>query len=245
MKSRSRSMFRQMCQMGALAVLSAGCSPRVAPLAAPPPVVESPAGEGSDEDPEAEGGEPANAPFLGVVLTGETVEVAPKTDGRLEALLVKPGDRVKRGAVLAVLDRRLLRQNLAVARAQLSEAEERLARRVPLAQGDGTISREELSTTRMEVLEQQSKVNGLKQALAEAEIRSPVDGTVAARFYEPGALTQPGRPILRLISASVPKVRFAIPEGRVAAVAVGAQVSVVIDGMERPLVARVESVAPE
>ena len=84
--------------------------------------------------------------------------------------------------------------------------------------------------------------NDLEHALAEAEIRAPFDGVVAARFFDPGALTRGGRPILRVISSSIPRVRFAIPEPQSSAISVGGTVSVVVEGVKEPVRAEVESV---
>src|SRR5437868_6966566 len=80
--------------------------------------------------------EPAPSPkdpgLLGVVLTGETVEVASKGEGRLEAVFVKPGDHVKRGDAIAQLDIHTQQEDLRMAEAQLREAHGRYARRAPL-----------------------------------------------------------------------------------------------------------------
>ena len=233
-------------RLWAVVVALAGCHHAVAP----PPSAAASAVEATVDDPPglapgAEEGPTETSSFLGVVLSGETADLAPKIDGRIEAVLVRPGDRIRRGAVLARLDRRQIRRSVAVARAELHEAEQRLARRVPLARGEGIISAEELSSTRMQMLDQRSKLNDLEHALAEAEIRAPFDGVVAARFYDPGALTQGGRPILRVISASVPRVRFAVPEAQGGAIKVGDAVSVLVDGVEAPLRAEIESVSPE
>ena len=235
-----------MYRLCAVVIVLAGCHHAFAP---PPssrqPAVEAPVDDSPALVSAAEEAPAENASFLGVVLSGETADLAPKVDGRIESVLVRPGDRIRRGAVLARLDRRQMRRSVAVARAELQEAEQRLARRVPLAKGEGIISPEELSSTRMQVLDQRSKLNDLEHALAEAEIRAPFDGVVAARFYDPGALTQGGRPILRVISSSVPRVRFAIPEAQASAIKVGGKVSVLIDGVEEPVRAEVESVSPE
>ena len=50
---------------------------------------------------------------------------------------------------------------------------------------------------------------------------------------------------MRLISADVPRVRFAVPHQVVATLKVGAHVAVTVDGLATPLQARVEKIAPE
>lgn len=203
----------------------------------------------SAADPPATAAPPAPPPeppgFLGVVLTGETVEVASKSEGRLEQVFVKPGDRLRRGDPIAQLDVRTQREELIVAEAQLREARQRLARRLPLAGGVGAISREELSETRSSVLQSAARVRQLAQAVKEARVIAPFDGVVAARYLDVGAVVAPGRPIVRMIGRGEPAVRFAIPEDRVGDVVAGAHVRVHVVTPSGDLDGVVDSVSPE
>jgi RND family efflux transporter MFP subunit len=235
-------MPRLQASLAVLSLLSAGCDrSKIAAHAAVPTASDDDtlAAEDSVVD------EAGAKGFLGVVLAGETVDIAAKSDGRIAKLRVHPGDRVHAGAVLVTLDQSLLRRRLSVARAELAEANDRYTRRKPLANADAVISKEELSVSRVQVLEQRARVDELAQSLADAEIRAPFDGTVAARFADVGALTAAGRSILRLNSDSVPRVRFAVPPTLSGTLAPGQKVSVLVDGTGEPLVAVVESVAPE
>jgi RND family efflux transporter MFP subunit len=181
--------------------------------------------------------------FLGVVLTGTAVDVAPKVEGRVQTVLVKPGDKVTRGSVVAEIDVRAARQALALAESALTDAEQRLARRSNLEAG--VLSQEELSNAKVLVLERRARVEELRAALSDARLRAPFDGVVAARFLDTGAMAAPQRPVVRLLGSDQPRVRFAIPEAQAGRVLVGDQASVQVKTIERPLAAVVESVAPE
>jgi RND family efflux transporter MFP subunit len=184
--------------------------------------------------------------FLGVILAGESVDLEPKVEGRIESVFVKPGDLVTRGTRIAQLEVRTLREELAVAKAGLVEAHERLARRVPLAAGGlGAVTREELSSARTQVVQERARVAQLEQQLAEANVTAPFDGAVAQQYLAPGALAGPGRPIARLITRGELRTRFAIPEDRVAQVAVGAHVRLVVAMLDSELTAKVVSLTPE
>ncbi len=200
---------------------------------APQPVAPAPAGPT----------EPSG--FLGVVLTGESVEIASKGEGRLEAVFAKPGDRVKHGDAVAQLDVRTQREELAVAMAQLREARLRLARRVPLARGVGAISSEELSEARSAVLQSEARVRQLQQLVAEARVVAPFDGVIAARYLDVGSVVAPGRPIMRLIGHGDPKVRFAIPEDKLGDVSPGVKVKVHVSTPSADLEGVIDSVSPE
>ncbi len=199
--------------------------------------------------------EPAAAPpratasespgFLGVVLAGDTAEVASKGEGRIEAVFVKTGDHLRRGDPIAQLDVRTQREELNVAEAQLHEARQRLARRLPLARGVGAISSEELSETRSSVLQAEARVRQLQQVVAEARVVAPFDGVVAARYLDVGSVVAPGRPLVRLLGRGDPKVRFAIPEDKLGEVVAGARVRVHVVTPAGDLDGVVDSVSPE
>lgn len=64
----------------------------------------------------------------GSVVAEDTVNLSPKTTGRLEALYVDPGDLVQAGDVLAQMEVGVLTDELAQGRAQLAQAEADYAR---------------------------------------------------------------------------------------------------------------------
>jgi RND family efflux transporter MFP subunit len=182
--------------------------------------------------------------FVGVVVAGEWVEVEAKVEGRVQELLVKPGDRVARGAPLARLDVATTLHELAIARAALVEAQRRFARRRKLARS-GVISAEEIDTARRELLQERARVRKLEAARTEASVTAPVAGTVVERHLAAGALAGPGRPILRLLGEGAPQVRFAIPEEQAAAITAGSLVNVRVGPQRLPVRGRVVGVAPE
>jgi RND family efflux transporter MFP subunit len=194
--------------------------------------------------------QPAAAPpsvddgFLGVVLANETVEVASKVDGRIEAVYVHPGDHVLRGAPIAQLDVRSQREELTIARAGLTEARQRLARRIPLARGQA-ISHEELASSRIQVIQAQSRVRQLEQTIAEARVVAPFDGVIATRYLDVGAVVGPGRAVARLLGKGDLKVRFAVPEERSGELAAGAPIAVHVDTLAATVGGTVESLSPE
>ncbi|HEV7515745.1 MAG TPA: HlyD family secretion protein, partial [Thermoanaerobaculia bacterium] len=51
----------------------------------------------------------------------------------------------------------------------------------------------------------------LQGRLSHAVLTSPIRGTVATRYLDPGAIVRSGTPIVRLISAGSYVVRFAVP----------------------------------
>jgi len=204
----------------------------------------------------------------GVVVAPDLVEVAAPSGGRITMIGAQLGDRVERGAVLARIDDRNLRDELAAARAamhalmadrdkatsELEEARERKSRSERLSY---VLSEEELAKVRYEakyaasrllatvahIDEQQTKVAILERSLDEAQVRAPFAGSVAARYVGIGATVSPGTHILRLVSSEEILVRFAIPEALHAPVRVGMSIAADVETAE--LSGTIDKLAPE
>ncbi len=213
-------------------------------------------------------------PFLGVVIPHETVNVSTRFDSRLEKLEVEVGQRVRSGQVLARLDTRSLRQDLAAAEASLqgSRAEEQAARLAlsearakkaryytPRSLELGVHSQEELDKVRYEestanarlqaaraqTLQRRAEATELRQNLDDATLVAPFDGVVAAKLTSPGARLAAGQPVLKLLGTGGWKVRFAVPEDAARRLQPGGPVEVKAVQRGLALGGTVESVAPE
>jgi RND family efflux transporter MFP subunit len=190
--------------------------------------------------------EPAEPGFIGVVVAGEWAEIEAKVEGRIEQVFVRAGDVVARGANIARLDIEASEHELAIARAGFAEASRRLGRRRKLARGRlAAVTPEEVDQARREMVEARARLAKLTQAIDQALVTAPFDGTVAERYLAPGALAGPGRPIARLLGRGEPRVRFAIPEERAGSVSVGSMVSVTIGPAGLPARGVVTGLAPE
>jgi RND family efflux transporter MFP subunit len=201
---------------------------------------------------------PAPEPFVGVVRAGQAVEVAPKFEGKVEAILFEAGDRVTRGRPLARLDLSSLKQDLDVARAELVEANARLRdaqvklRRRRALNRFAAVAREELDEARAQaemakaqVTAHRARVEQLRHSLDDGLLRAPFDGVVATCYASEGSLVSPNRPVLRLLSDGDAEVRFAIPEERAREVSAGDRVRIELKTLKLVVRGVVRGLAPE
>ncbi|HEV7666881.1 MAG TPA: efflux RND transporter periplasmic adaptor subunit [Thermoanaerobaculia bacterium] len=174
--------------------------------------------------------------YLGVLVPHQSAAVAAAAAGRLEAVFVRPGDRLLKGAPIARLDAASLARELEQSRATLGEtlaaerqatlaladAESRQKRRLSipesfskedLAQAEIQTQQAEaaLESARARVAGERARVRQMEIAVGESEIRAPFEGTVAERYLDPGATVGAGTPIVRLVSEGGLIVRFAVP----------------------------------
>src|SRR5262249_13208859 len=116
------------------------------------------------------------------------------------------------------------------AEGELKDAEVRYNARArlfnPAPGRPGLISKEELATAtvqverarttlevaRARVAEQMARVRQTKASLANTVIKAPFEGTVAARYLDPGATIHAETPVINMMRSDDLWVRFAAPE---------------------------------
>jgi RND family efflux transporter MFP subunit len=165
-----------------------------------------------------------------VSATGEFVspvrsELSPKMPGRVARMLVDEGARVTRGQPVLQLETDYIRLNLqsaqaevARAKAALDEAQRDVARKKDLiAKGSipqATYDRSQATFEQAQAAHQSAsaQVALLRQQLADATVRSPVNGIVAEKRTEIGARLGDGGVAFVVVQLSPLKLRFQVPE---------------------------------
>lgn len=136
---------------------------------------------------------------IGSVLSLHSVVVRPQIDGVLTKLLVKEGQLVKTGDLLATIDDRSIRASLDQARAQLGEsqaqlqvAQVNLKRYKLLSVDDGvskqTFDQQQALVNQLKATAQgnQASIDAAQVQLSYTQIRSPVTGRVGIRTVDEG-----------------------------------------------------------
>lgn len=148
--------------------------------------------------------------------------VAAPFDGQLESTLVEPGDMVSAGQLLARLDGRELRLELAGVEADLHRvSKERDAHMAAHRYTEAQLSRHELERL-------QARHDLLQSRSRNLEIRSPFDGLVISGDLEDvqGAPVEVGQSLFEIAPLDRMRVEVGIPEEDVALVSVGAPVQI-------------------
>ncbi|WP_423770387.1 efflux RND transporter periplasmic adaptor subunit [Pseudomonas sp. NLJ1] len=170
---------------------------------------------------------PRYASAIGSVLSLHSVEVRPQVEGVLTQVLVKEGQWVKEGDLLATLDDRAIRASLDQARAELGQSQAQIQvanvdlQRYRLLSTDNGVSKQTLDQQQALVNRLQATVKGNQAAIANAEVqlsysqvRSPVTGRVGIRNVDPGNLvrTSDTRSLFSVTQIDPIAVEFALPQ---------------------------------
>jgi RND family efflux transporter MFP subunit len=167
-------------------------------------------------------------------LIGEaTVEVVPRVAGRIEAILVKLGDRVARGQVVVKLEDRTIREqvNQVEANIRVNEAtvvarendarvalnnlerartsfERQILSQQALEDADSRYNSavSQVTVAQAQLASTKARLDELSITLQDTNVVSPVDGFVGRRMLDPGAFAGANTPILSVVDIS--KVRM-------------------------------------
>jgi membrane fusion protein (multidrug efflux system) len=174
----------------------------------------------------------------------EKAAISPKISGIMEEVLVREGNVLNKGDVLARFDdddfRLQVKQveaGLAQAKANFKNAEIELARKeellkeqaIPQGLYDTFKARYEMAKAQRESAEVTLAL--AKQNLADTIVRSPISGVVDYRGIEPGEyyMTMSGKPIFRVVTINPIRTKFTLPEKYAGRAKVGQRVKISVD----------------
>jgi RND family efflux transporter MFP subunit len=210
--------------------------------------------------------------LIGSLRAKQSVEVTPKVSGRLLEVRVDRGDHVRAGQVIARLEDDELRQQVRraeasqrVARASLAQREAELANREMELEryrnlsSDGVVSAQQLETAstnvqvtraqmslaEAQVAQAEAELEELRIRLGQTEIAAPLNGVVATRYVDPGALLSATTPLFLILDLSTMFTVVNVPERDVTKIAVGSAATVTVDALSaQPLAGRVARISP-
>jgi RND family efflux transporter MFP subunit len=195
--------------------------------------------------------------FSGPLSAVHSATVRSKAAAALVSLDVAEGQRVRAGQQLGRLDladalsRVDDRQaNLASARAQLANAErthannERLASQNFISSTALEASKSSLESARAAVRSAEALLTGSKVQLRDAALTAPIDGIVSKRHVVAGEKLAFDQPVVTIVDLRVLEIAGAVGTHEVSRLKVGMPVSVKVEGIDKPLDAKISRIAP-
>lgn len=173
-------------------------------------------------------------------------KMASPIEGPIIACLVREGDRVRAGQLLARLGRAKGDDATAVSAQAELETEELELGRIEKLVGTGALPGEELDKAHVRVSEARARLARAAERLGDYRIIAPWSGIVSRVHVAVGDFVSARATLVELFDPRSLVLRFAVPEARAALVERAAAVSVTLDAYPgKTLAARVTRVYPE
>ena len=174
------------------------------------------------------------APAIAVRLTAPVSEV-------IAAVLVREGQRVRRGQVLARFRTDVVRPAALAAEAQQRVAAADYERMQNLLK-EGAVSERDVEVALAGLRAAEATTAAARQRLAEAEVRAPMSGVVTERHVQGGDRVQDGDPLFQLVNIDELEFEATVPSEYAARVRPGAAVALALSGYPGSVSGRVARV---
>ena len=172
----------------------------------------------------------AGTAYVGTVEEATSVAVSFTNMGTVKQICVSEGQRVRKGQLIAEMDKTQAQNTLAMAEASHKQATDALERMRQL--------HENKSLADMKWVEVQSKVeqaeaslSAAKKMLEDCEIHAPMDGIVGKKWVSAGETALPSQPVLTILDIKTLKVKVSIPEREISSIKPGTTSSISIEAI--------------
>lgn len=182
---------------------------------------------------------PERLTLTGMIAAEESSDVASSVPGRVVAVLVERGARVKFGDPLVRLDASSASLSAQSVKAQLgaAQAQEKLAadecKRAQALLDKGAITRSQYdreitgcTAAAQTVAATRAQLSLVSKSIADGVVRAPFAGRVDGRWVSPGEFVAPGMRLVTLVDDDPLHVELSVPEASVPRIAVGQEVAV-------------------
>lgn len=178
----------------------------------------------------------------GKIEAEESVQATAKMPGALTRVLVKNGDAVRKGQLLAQIDDQIMQKSKAELELQLATATEVFNRQKSLwDQKIGTEIQFIQARTQKEALEK--SLETLTEQMNMTNIYAPIDGVVDVVILKTGQAIAPGVPLCNILNLRDLKITGKVPDAYSAKVRTGDQVVVYFPDLDKEITTRISYVS--
>ncbi len=166
-----------------------------------------------------------------------------KISGRIEKMLVVPGQNVKAGELLVQLDAREVQAQLDRALAVRQQAESDLKRATDLMQ-QKILSQSEYDNAQSRFRVADAAGTEAETLLGYTKVIAPFAGVITRKYADVGDLASPGKPLLEMEDARDLRLEADVPEAVIGHLALGDKLTVRVSGVTNELEGTISEIAP-
>ncbi|WP_417616791.1 efflux RND transporter periplasmic adaptor subunit [Oceanisphaera sp.] len=182
---------------------------------------------------------------IGFIEPIQGINISNEAAGIVRAIHFESGQQVTTDDILLELDADVEKANLRSAQGRLPAVQANLKRMRQLF-ARGSVSQGQLDDAQASYQELIGQVDSLKATIARRTIRAPFDGVMGIRNAFLGQYLNAGTDIARLEDISQFRIRFTIPQTRIADIAVGQSLNIFVDAYpDTPFDGEITAIEPQ
>ncbi|MEI6564886.1 MAG: efflux RND transporter periplasmic adaptor subunit [bacterium] len=187
---------------------------------------------------------PSWVEVIGTAASERMVSLSARLPATIETMRVTAGDVVTNGQVLATLDDRDIREQMAAAEAQFQQTEVEGSRTLKLFEKGATTDQARVAA--LSAFESaKARLQQIRVMLSYTVMVSPIDGVVTDRRMEAGDMAAPGQVILTVYDPRQMRLNVPVPGRLLQKFLLNQTVEVRLDGVEPPVQGRVREIVSE
>ncbi|MBM7456185.1 membrane fusion protein (multidrug efflux system) [Oceanisphaera litoralis] len=182
---------------------------------------------------------------IGFIEPIQGINVSNEAAGIVRVIHFESGQQVSTGDILLELDADVEKANLRSTQGRLPAVQANLERMRQLY-ARGSVSRGQLDEAQANYQELLGQVDSLKATIERRTIRAPFNGIMGIRNAFLGQYLDAGTDIARLEDISQFRIRFTIPQTRIADIAVGQKLNIFVDAYpDTPFEGEITAIEPQ
>ncbi len=155
-------------------------------------------------------GDTAEVSYPGKTKPAEEVNVAFRVSGPVQKVLVKEGDYVKKGQLIAVMDPRDYQVQLTATKAEYEQVKADAERVIAMYKEQSTTA-SNYDKARFGLQQISEKLANHRNQLADTKLRAPISGYVQAKLHEAGETVAAGMPVVTMFSSGDVEIEIHVP----------------------------------
>ena len=152
--------------------------------------------------------------YVGIVEEREATAVSFTGMGIIKRMLVNEGQAVGKGQLIAEMDDTQARNLLSGAEAQMTQANDALAR-YKMLHDNGSLPEVKWVEIQSKVAQAKSQLEVARKNLADCRLTAPVSGIIGKKLVGVGETALPSQAVVSILDISTVKVKVAVPEAEV------------------------------
>ena len=168
--------------------------------------------------------------YIGIVEEESAISVGFTGSGTISKVCVSEGQTVKKGQLIAELDKTQAENMLAMAKAQMEQAND-VYKRLKQLHDNNSLPEMEWVEVQSKVQQAEVSLDMAKKSLEDCSVYAPQNGIIGKGVMNVGEVVLPALPVAKILVIDNVKVRTSIPEKEIAGITSASASQITLDAL--------------